>query len=148
MQQALFRLSNAAGAARIARKIEGDHGNFGMNRLRPQQNGFCILNAFGASNRVGETDLPACGLRINLYQMAGNGGCHVPLLGRHINGNACAQDLRARLVLRCDLLKSQRSIVEHSQLKIPTRSKDMPLPIGFQRIAAPWRKKRTAFVAT
>ena len=44
----------------------------GVYRLRPEQNGIRLLNAFGASKCIGETDPPACGFRINLYQVAGN----------------------------------------------------------------------------
>ena len=56
--------------------------------------------------------------------------------GGEVDGNAHPKNLAARLVLRRDLLKSQRSIVEHSQLEIAARSKDMPLPIGVQGIGA------------
>jgi hypothetical protein len=52
-----------------------------------------------------------------------------------------------RLVLRRNLFKSQRSIVEHSRFEIAARSKDMPLPIGLQGVGDPWRRIRTAFVA-
>jgi len=53
--QAFVRLHHAARGARITGKLESDHGNLGMHRLRAQQNGFRLLNAFGASNRIGET---------------------------------------------------------------------------------------------
>ena len=46
------------------------------------------------------------------------------------------EDLAAGFVPRLDLLKSQRSIVEHFQLKIAARDKNMPLPIGVQGIGA------------
>ena len=59
--KALFRVLHAAGDARVAGKVESDHGNLGMYRLCPEQNGFRLLNAFGASKRIGETDPP--GLR-------------------------------------------------------------------------------------
>jgi hypothetical protein len=59
MPQANFRLFHAARDARVAGKAESDHGNFGMYRLRPEQNGFRLRNAFDASDRIGETDLPA-----------------------------------------------------------------------------------------
>jgi hypothetical protein len=48
MPQANFRLFHAARDARVAGKAESDHGNFG---LRPEQNGFRLLNAFDASKR-------------------------------------------------------------------------------------------------
>jgi hypothetical protein len=41
-----------------------------MNGLRPEQNGFRLLNAFGASNRIRETDPPASGFRINTRLLA------------------------------------------------------------------------------
>jgi hypothetical protein len=53
--QALFRLFPAARDARVAGEAESNHGNLGVYRLRPEQNGFGILNAFGASKRIGET---------------------------------------------------------------------------------------------
>ena len=37
---------------------------------------------------VGETDPPSCGLRIDLYQMAGNRCSHIPLPCRHVEVNA------------------------------------------------------------
>jgi hypothetical protein len=61
-----------------------------MNGLRAEQNGFRLLNVFGASKCIGETDPPASCLRINLYQMAGNRCSHVRLLGRHVDANTCA----------------------------------------------------------
>src|SRR4029077_18609566 len=84
MAKALFRLFHASRDAGIAGEAERNQGNFGMYRLRPEQNGFGLLNAFGAPKRIGETDPPAWGLRINLYQMTGNCRDHVPLLGRHV----------------------------------------------------------------
>jgi len=72
MAKALFRLFHASRDAGVAGKDERNHGNFGMYRLRPKQNGLRLLKAFGASKRRGETDPPPWGLRINLYQMAGN----------------------------------------------------------------------------
>ena len=41
-----FRLFHAARNARITGKVESDHGNLGMYGLRPEQNGFRLLNAF------------------------------------------------------------------------------------------------------
>ena len=72
MPQLSFRLFHAARDARITGKVERDHGNVGMYPLRPEQNGFRLPNAFGASKRIGEADSPTCGSGINLYQMAGN----------------------------------------------------------------------------
>ncbi len=119
-----------------------------MYRLRSEQNCFRLLYAFSAPKRIGETDPPSCGLRINLYQVAGNRCGHIPLLGRHVDVNTGSQDLVAGLVLGSNLLKDQRRSVEHSQLEIAARSKDMSLPIGFQGMGASWRKKKSAFVAT
>ena len=85
---------------------------------RLEQYGLRILYTLSASKRIGETDPPASGFRINLYQVAGNRGCHVPLLGCHVEINTRPKDLVAGLFVRRDLLKSQRSIVEHSQLEI------------------------------
>ena len=120
----------------------------GVYRLRLEQNGFRFLNAFGASKCIGETDPPGCVLRLNLHKVAGNRCGHVPLPGCHVNANASAQNLVARLILRRNLFQDHCRIVEHSQLEIAARCKDMPLPIGFQGIGASWMKKRTAFVAT
>ena len=58
------------GDARIAGQVERDHGNVGMHRFHPQQNGFRLLNAFVASDSIGQTDPPASGFRINLYKVA------------------------------------------------------------------------------
>ena len=55
---------------------------------------------------------------------------------RHVEVDACAEDLIAVLILWRDLFQDERRIVEHSQLEIAARSKDMPLPIGFQGIGA------------
>ena len=49
MPHALFRLFHAARDARIAGKVEGDHGNLGMYRLRPEQNGLRLLDAFDSA---------------------------------------------------------------------------------------------------
>jgi hypothetical protein len=103
---------------------------------RHQQNGFRLLNAFGAPNRIREIYPPASGLRLNLHKVAGNRCDHVSLPGCHVNANTRAQDLVARLILRRDLLQDQRRIVEHPKFQIPARSKDMPLPIGIQGIGA------------
>ena len=46
--------------------LKDDQGNIGINGLRPEENGFRLLNAF--VKRIGETDSPASGLRINLYR--------------------------------------------------------------------------------
>ena len=66
VSQALFCLLHAAGDASIAREVESDHCNLGMYCLRPEQNGFRLLNAFRASKRIGEADPPTCGSGINL----------------------------------------------------------------------------------
>jgi hypothetical protein len=47
---------------------------------------------------------------------------HVPFLCGQVDGNARAKDVAARLVLRRDLFKSQRRIVENSQLEISAAS--------------------------
>ena len=57
-------------------------------------------------------------------------------------------DFVARLILWRNLFKDHRGIVDHSQLQIPTASKDMPLPIAVQGIGDSWRKTKSAFVAT
>jgi hypothetical protein len=44
-----FRLHHCGRDARVVGEGERDHGNLGMYRLRPEQNGFRLLNAFGAS---------------------------------------------------------------------------------------------------
>jgi hypothetical protein len=89
--------------ARITGEIEGDHGNLGMNGLRPEQNGFCLLNVFGASKRISESDPPARRFRINLHKVAGNRRGHVPFPGSHVEVKACAQDFIAGLVLGLNL---------------------------------------------
>ena len=43
MPQASFCLLHAARDAPVAGEAESDHGNFGMYRLRPQQNGFRLI---------------------------------------------------------------------------------------------------------
>ena len=106
----------------------------GVYRLRPEQNGIRLLNAFGASKCIGETDPPGCVLRLNLHKVAGNRCGHIPLLGRHVDVNTGSQDLVVDLVLGSNLLKDQRRSIEHSQFKIAARCKDMSLPIGSQRI--------------
>ena len=84
----------------------------------------------------------------NFYQMAGNRRGNVPFPGCHVEVNACAQDFGASLVVGLDLFEREGSIVEHSKLKIPAASKDVPLPIGFQGIGDSWRKTNIALVAT
>jgi hypothetical protein len=69
-----------------------------MYRFRPEQNGFRLLDAFGASNRIGESDPPTCVFRLNLHKMAGNCCGHIPFLGRHVDANTRAQDLVAGLI--------------------------------------------------
>ena len=53
--------------------------------------------------------------------------------GCHVEVNPRPEDLVARPILWRDLFERLRRIVEHSQLKIATRSKDMLLPIGFKK---------------
>ena len=84
MPQALFRLFHATRDACVAGKAECDHGNFGMYRLRPQQNGFRFLYTLDPSNRIGETDSPGFVFRLNLHKVAGNRCGHVPFLRRNI----------------------------------------------------------------
>ena len=48
---------------------------------------------------------------------------------------------------RLDLFQDHCRIVEHSQLEIAARSKDMPLPIGFQGMGDSWRKRYLAWKA-
>ena len=72
---------------------------------------------------------PSLVFRLNLHKMPGNRLGHLCL-----EVNACAQDFVACLILWRDLFQGHRRIVEHSQFEIPARSKDMPLPIGFQKI--------------
>ena len=97
---------------------------------------------------VGETDPPACGLRINLYRMANNRRDHVPFLGRHLEVNAGAKVFVTGLFFGLNPFQDLRCLIEHSQLKIPARSMDMALPIGFQGIGDSWSKKKRAFAAT
>ena len=144
--KALFRLVHACDA-RITGKVESDHGNLGMYRLRPQHNGFRILNAFGASNRIGEADpptsfrdqpLPSGWQLLRPYPIS-----WPPYRCSHVRrGLRCGSYPLARS------LREPRRIVEHSKLKIATRSKDVPLPISFQRIGDAWRKKNNALAAT
>ena len=54
MPQANFRLLNAASDARVARRIECDHGNLGMYGLRPQQMASVLLETLNAPDRIGE----------------------------------------------------------------------------------------------
>jgi hypothetical protein len=98
-----------------------------MYRLRPKQNGLRIFYTLGSSYRIGETDPPASGFRINLHNVAGNRRGHVPLLGRHVEVDAGAQDLVADLFFGLNLFKDQRRGIKHFQLKRAARSKDMPL---------------------
>ena len=74
--------------------------------MRPEQNGFGLLNAFGASKRIGEADPPTCGSGINLYQVAGNCCGHIPFLGHHVEVHTCAEDFVAVLILWRDLFKT------------------------------------------
>ena len=57
-------------------------------------------------------------------------------LGHHVEVHTCAEDFVAVLILWRDLFQDHRRIVEHSQLEVAARSKDMSLPIGFQGIGA------------
>ena len=45
--------------------LKDDQGNLGINGLRPEENGFRLLNAF--VKRIGESDSPSSGFRINFY---------------------------------------------------------------------------------
>jgi hypothetical protein len=67
MLEALFRLFHAARDARVAGKAESDHGNFGMYRLRPQQNGFRLLYTLDPPDRIGETDPPDLVFRLTRW---------------------------------------------------------------------------------
>jgi hypothetical protein len=58
-----------AAHAGVAGKVESDSGILGMNRLRPQQNGFRYLKAIGASRRIGQIDPPTCGSGINIARI-------------------------------------------------------------------------------
>jgi len=77
----------AAHDARITGKVESDHGNLGMYRLCPEENGLCLFNAFGASKRIGETDPPACGFRITFTRWLATAAAMSPFLGRHVEVN-------------------------------------------------------------
>jgi hypothetical protein len=90
MPQANFRLFHAARDARVAGKAESDHGNFGMYRLRPQQNGFRLPYTLYPSDRIGESDLPGVVFRLNLHKVAGNRCGHIPLFGCHVEVDAGA----------------------------------------------------------
>jgi hypothetical protein len=73
-----------------ASSVERDHGNFWMYRLRPQQNGFRLLYTLDLSNGIGQIDPPGLVFRLNLHKVAGRRCGHIPLLGRHVDNNACA----------------------------------------------------------
>jgi hypothetical protein len=76
--------------------------------MRPEKNGFRLLNAFGASNRIDETDPPASGFRINLHKVAGNRCGHIPLFGCHV------REQRERQGLRCASYPLAQSLPEPS----------------------------------
>ena len=97
MLKTSFRFLKATSDTCVAGQVESNHGNLGMNGLRPEQNGFCLVNAFGAPNRIGKTDPPAGVFRLNLYQMAGNRDGHVPFLGCHVEINTRPEDFVAGL---------------------------------------------------
>ena len=54
MPQANFRLLNAAGDARVARRIECGHGNLGLYGLRPQRIAAGLFDPRNAPDRIGE----------------------------------------------------------------------------------------------
>lgn len=90
VSQSLFCLLHAGGDASIASKVKSDHCDFGMYFLLPEQNGFCLLNAFGASERIGEADSPACGSGINRARQASiwfRPSCHFRILRNSPTGN-------------------------------------------------------------
>ena len=62
--------------------------------VRSEYNGLRIFYTIGSSDCIGETDPPACGFRINLYQMAGNRGGHTPLFCRRVDTNTRETSLR------------------------------------------------------
>ena len=64
MPQSNFRLLKSARDACVARKVECDHGNLGMYRLRSQQNGFRCLYTLDPPDRIGEIDPPASDVRL------------------------------------------------------------------------------------
>ena len=82
--------------------------------------------------------------------MAGNCCGHVPFLGYYVEVNTRPYYFVARLFFRSNLFQDLCCLVEHSQLKIPTGSEDMPLPIGFQGIGASelLEERKRYFVAT
>ena len=51
-------------------------------------------HALDPPNRIGETDPPTCGFRINLYQVAGNRCSHIPLPCRHVERGRQGSPLR------------------------------------------------------
>ena len=102
----------------------------------PEQDCFCTFNALTAPLRIGKVDPPVRILGFDFYEVTCDGRSHVPFFGGEVDGNAHPENPTAGLVPWLDLLKSQRSIVEHSQFKIAARNKDMPLPIGVQGIGA------------
>lgn len=110
MPQASFRLFHAAHDARIAGKIEGDHGNLWMYCLRPQQNGFRLLNTLAPPNRIREANPPALIFWLNLYEVASKRRGHIPFLSRHVEVHTRTEDFIAMRVLRCDLLESKGRI--------------------------------------
>jgi len=94
-QAANFRLFHAARDARVVGKVESDHGNLGMYRLRPQQNGFRLLYTLDPPNRIGETDPPVCGVETNVQTKDALSWC----LCAYLPGNA-RQKNDARLWFR------------------------------------------------
>ena len=102
----------------------------------------------GPASRIGQIDPPACFFGLDLHQMTCHRSRHVPFLGCHLEVNTRLEDLVARLILGLNLFQDLRCLVDHSQLEVAARSKDMLLPIGLQGIGDSWRKTKSALVAS
>ena len=145
MPQPNLCLLSAAGDARIAGKIEHNYNIPRMNHARFEQDCLRFLYSLGPPDRIGQLNPPTGLLWHDLHKMAGKSCSQSPFPGRHVEGETRSQDLDAGLVRGRNLIERKRRIVQHSQLDIPARDKDTPLPIGVQRIRDSCRKRRARF---
>ena len=146
MPQPNLCLRSAPGDARIAGKIEHDYNIPRMNHARFEQDCLRFLYSLGPPDRIGQLSPPRGVPWHDLHKVTGKGCSQSPFPGRHVESETRSQDLDAGLVRGRNLIECKRRIVQHSQLDIPARDKDAPLPIRVQGIRDSCTKEKSAFV--
>ena len=117
-----------------------------MNHARFEQDCLRFLYSLGPPDRIGQLSPPRGVPWHDLHKVTGKGCSQSPFPGRHVESETRSQDLDAGLVRGRNLIECKRRIVQHSQLDIPARDKDAPLPIRVQGIRDSCTKEKSAFV--